>query len=93
MTTHALKCIDNAGGLDRYILNTHPNAMRSRKGMELRQYLRNVLKGIDDGKNLEELKEEFGPKEPVDKRNRPKKEYTNRFYFDYKGARKQMVFC
>ena len=93
VTTHALKKIDDAGGFDRYILNTHPNSMRSRKGMEIRQYLRNVIEGLDEGKNLAELKQEFGPKEPVNKHKPVKKEYTNRFYFDLRGRRKQMVFC
>ena len=93
VTTHALKRIDDIGGFDRYILNTHPNSMRSRKGMEIRQYLRNVLNGLDEGRSLEDLKDEFGPKKPVDKHKPQKKEYTNRFYFDNRGRRKQMVFC
>lgn len=93
VTVHALKRIDDAGGFDRYILKTHANAIQSRKGMEMRQYLRNVLKGLDEGRNLEELKQEFAPKEPGKRRIFIKKEYTNRFYFDQRGPRKQMVFC
>ena len=88
-----MKCIDDVGGFDRYILNTHPNVMRSRKGMEIRQYLRSVMKGLDEGRSLVDLKDEFGPKLPANKHKPVKKEYTNRFYFDIRGPRKQMVFC
>ena len=93
VTTRALKCIDNIGGFDRYILHTHPNVMRSRKGMEIRQYLRNVIKGLDEGRSLADVKDEFGPKKPKNKHRPEKREYTNRFYFDNRGRRKQMVFC
>ena len=93
VTVHALRKIDAAGGFDRYILNTHPNKMMSRKGMEIRLLMRKVMKGLEEGRDLAELKEEFGPKPPVDKRMPQKREYTNRFYFDWKGPRKQTIYC
>ena len=37
VTAHALKCIDKAGGLDNYVLNTPVAKMMSLKGMELKE--------------------------------------------------------
>ena len=37
VTAHALRCIDKAGGLDAYLLNTRPKDLRSNKAMEIRR--------------------------------------------------------
>lgn len=39
VTSHALRCVDNAGGLDPYILNTKPQKLMSLKALELRETL------------------------------------------------------
>ena len=39
VTTHALRCVDRAGGLDNYILNTKPQKLMSNKALELRAEL------------------------------------------------------
>jgi large subunit ribosomal protein L28 len=36
VTTRALRCIDRAGGLDNYLLNTKPTAIASLFGSELK---------------------------------------------------------
>ena len=37
VTAHALRCIDKAGGLDAYLLNTRPKDLLSNKAMEIRR--------------------------------------------------------
>mgnify|MGYP006225167933 FL=1 len=37
VTAHALRCIDKAGGLDAYLLNTRPKDLMSNKAMEIRR--------------------------------------------------------
>ena len=43
VTAHALKCIDKAGGLDNYVLNTPVAKMMSLKGMELKEKMTRAL--------------------------------------------------
>ncbi len=93
VTTKALRWIDKAGGFDRYILDTPGRKLQSRTGMLLKLYLQNVVKGLDEGKKLEDLKEEFAPKPPPNKHIYNPPVHTNRFYFDFQGPRKQVVFC
>eukprot|EP00223_Ostreococcus_mediterraneus_P005138 CAMPEP_0174587944 /NCGR_PEP_ID=MMETSP0929-20130131/33564_1 /TAXON_ID=548131 ORGANISM="Ostreococcus mediterraneus, Strain clade-D-RCC2572" /NCGR_SAMPLE_ID=MMETSP0929 /ASSEMBLY_ACC=CAM_ASM_000573 /LENGTH=134 /DNA_ID=CAMNT_0015770027 /DNA_START=8 /DNA_END=412 /DNA_ORIENTATION=+ len=40
VTTHALRCIDKAGGLDEYILNTRDQDLKSVFALELKSRLR-----------------------------------------------------
>ena len=55
VTAHALKCIDKAGGLDNYVLNTPVAKMMSLKGMELKEKMTRALseerrrRGEDEG--------------------------------------------
>eukprot|EP00898_Chlorokybus_atmophyticus_P004497 jgi/Chlat1/5048/Chrsp33S04998 len=44
VTTHALRCIDKAGGLDSYVLNTKVADLDSAFGLELRQRLQSRLR-------------------------------------------------
>ncbi len=39
VTTHALRSVDKAGGLDAYILSTPPRKLKSISGMRLRERL------------------------------------------------------
>ena len=43
VTTHALRCIDKAGGLDEYILNTRDQDLKSVFALELKSRLRMAL--------------------------------------------------
>ena len=43
-------------------------------------------------KSLDEIKKEIEPRH-IDKHKWIPREYTNRFYFDWKGPRKHMIFC
>lgn len=43
-------------------------------------------------KSLDEIKKEIEPRH-TDKHKWIPREYTNRFYFDWKGPRKHMIFC
>ncbi len=55
VTAHALKCIDKAGGLDNYVLNTPVAKMMSLKGMELKEKMTRAVseerrrRGEEDG--------------------------------------------
>lgn len=46
VTAHALRCIDKAGGLDAYLLNTRPKDLLSNKAMDLR---REIVAAITQG--------------------------------------------
>ena len=43
VTSHALRCIDKAGGLDNYVLNTRAEKMMSTKGLELKEKMMRAL--------------------------------------------------
>jgi len=47
VTAHALRCIDKAGGLDNYVLNTSAEKMASLKGMELKDKMMRALLEVD----------------------------------------------
>lgn len=77
VTAHALKCIDKAGGLDNYVLNTPVAKMMSLKGMELKEKMtraalsserrRRGEEGVKEDSNEAEGEEEGETKTP----NRP----------------------
>ena len=76
VTAHALKCIDKAGGLDNYVLNTPVAKMMSLKGMELKEKMTRALseegrrrgeEGVKQDSNEAEGEEEGETKTP----NRP----------------------
>ena len=58
VTAHALKCIDKAGGLDNYVLNTPVAKMMSLKGIELKEKMTRAL-----SEERRRRGEEDGPKE------------------------------
>ena len=43
VTTHALRCVEKAGGLDRYILDTPERKLDSAVAMDLRETIRKAL--------------------------------------------------
>jgi len=49
VTTHALRCIDNKGGLDNYLLKTTDKDLASLRGVELKKQLQQILKKFPDG--------------------------------------------
>ncbi|EDO35933.1 predicted protein, partial [Nematostella vectensis] len=42
-TTHAMRCIDKAGGFDNYILNTKDSKLQSKAAIELKNLMSKVL--------------------------------------------------
>lgn len=74
VTAHALKCIDKAGGLDNYVLNTPVAKMMSLKGMELKEKMtraalsserrRRGEEGVKEDSNEAEGEEEGETKTP-----------------------------
>merc|ERR1719199_914545 len=49
VTTHALRCIDNKGGLDNYLLKTKDEDIASIRGLELKKQVQEILKKFPDG--------------------------------------------
>ena len=78
VTAHALKCIDKAGGLDNYVLNTPVAKMMSLKGMELKEKMTRALseerrrRGEDEGVK-EDSNEAEGEEEEEGKTKTPKR--------------------
>ena len=72
---------------------SHDQKLKSRKAIELKNYLLNVKKGKDEGIPLEELKNLYGPKPPISKHVWIPRVYTNRFYYQWKGPHKHVVYC
>ena len=92
-TNRAACEIDRAGGFDNYILNTPDRVLVSNAAISLKRKMETVRKMIEyDGKSLEDIKKEIAPK-VVSKHIWIPREYTNRYYFDWKGPRRHMVFC
>ena len=63
VTSHALRCIDKAGGLDNYVLNTRAEKMMSTKGLELKEkIMRALLKvEVDGGVGEDPRNDSFPP--------------------------------
>ena len=89
----AVRRIDFAGGFDNYILRTPDEKLVSRAAIDLKNHMNKVIEMKAKGdKTLEEIKEELKPKE-VNKHVWIPREYKTRFYYDWKGPRKQMIYC
>ena len=89
----ALRCIDKAGGLDNYIINTPEITLHSKLAIDLKKLMVWVVKCKEEGVEMEQIRSEVFPKPRISRHVHIPKEYNNRFYFDWKGPRKQMVFC
>jgi len=92
-TTHAMRCIDKAGGFDNYILNTKDSKLVSNAAIRLKSLMLQIKKKREAGKSEDLIKDEvYRPRKP-----HPHKAivrtYTDRFYYDWKGPRKQVVYC
>ena len=92
-STHALRCIDKAGGFDNYIINTKDKWLHSRTAIELKKLMLEVLKCKEQGMLMSEIRKEVFPQPKVSKHVHIPKTYTTRFYFDWRGPRKQVVYC
>ena len=44
VTTHAMRCVEKAGGLDRYLLDTPVKKLQSELAVELRAKIAEALK-------------------------------------------------
>eukprot|EP00976_Prorocentrum_cordatum_P100133 1192106-Prorocentrum_minimum.AAC.4 len=49
VTTHALRCIDNKGGLDNYLLKTKDEDIASIRGIELKKQISEIMKKFPNG--------------------------------------------
>ncbi|XP_015767427.1 PREDICTED: 50S ribosomal protein L28-like isoform X2 [Acropora digitifera] len=92
-STHALRCIDKAGGFDNYIINTKEKWLHSRTAIELKRLMFEVLKCKEQGMPMSQIKKEVFPKPKVSRHVYIPRTYDTRFYFDWKGPRKQVIFC
>lgn len=92
-STHALRCIDKAGGFDNYIINTKEKWLLSRSAIELKRLMFEVLKCKEQGMPMSQIKKEVFPKPKVSRHVYIPRTYDTRFYFDWKGPRKQVIFC
>ena len=92
-STHALRCIDKAGGFDNYIINTKEKWLHSRTAIELKHLMFEVLKCKEQGMPMNQIKKEVFPKPKVSRHVYIPRTYDTRFYFDWKGPRKQVIFC
>ena len=92
-STHALRCIDKAGGFDNYIINTKVKWLHSRTAIELKKLMLEVLKCKEQGMPMSQIRKEVFPQPKVSKHVHIPKTYTTRFYFDWRGPRKQVVYC
>ncbi|XP_057289500.1 39S ribosomal protein L28, mitochondrial-like [Hydractinia symbiolongicarpus] len=92
-TMKAVRQIDHAGGFDNYILNTPDKFLVSNYALALKRKMETVQRMLNYGeKSLEEIKEEIKPR-IVSKHVWIPRNYTNRFYFDWKGPRRHTIFC
>ena len=92
-STHALRCIDKAGGFDNYIINTKEKWLHSRTAIELKHLMLEVVRCKEHGMAMSEIRKEVFPKPKVSRHVHIPKTFTTRFYFDWKGPRKQVVYC
>ncbi|XP_067042664.1 large ribosomal subunit protein bL28-like [Acropora muricata] len=92
-STHALRCIDKAGGFDNYIINTKEKWLHSRTAIEMKRLMFEVLKCKEQGMPMSQIKKEVFPKPKVSRHVYIPRTYDTRFYFDWKGPRKQVIFC
>ncbi|XP_031575442.1 uncharacterized protein LOC116309048 [Actinia tenebrosa] len=91
-TTHAMRCIDKAGGFDNYILNTKDSKLHSRAAIDLKKLMNKVLVCKNEGMEIDEIKVKVFPQPKVSCHQYIPKDYTDSFYFDWRG-RKQIVHC
>jgi len=92
-STHALRCIDKAGGFDNYIINTKEKWLHSRTAIELKRLMFEVLRCKEQGMPMSQIKKEVFPRPKVSRHVYIPRTYDTRFYFDWKGPRKQVIFC
>ena len=92
-TNRAAREIDQDGGFDNYILNTPDRVLKSNAAVSMKRKLETVQRMVEYGdKSLDEIKKEITPK-ITSKHVWVPREYVNRYYFDWKGPRKHMIFC
>lgn len=63
VTTHALRCMDKAGGLDEYILNTRDQDLKSVFALELKQRLKEAKKAMGDAREVVAFEEASSSRE------------------------------
>ena len=66
-STHALRCIDKAGGFDNYIMNTKDKWLHSRTAIELKKLMLEVLKCKEQGMPMSQIRKKVFPQPKVSK--------------------------
>ena len=66
-STHALRCIDKAGGFDNYIINTKDKWLHSRTAIELKKLMLEVLKCKEQGMPMSQIRTKVFPQPKVSK--------------------------
>ena len=92
VTIKALRCIDDAGGFDNYIINTHERTLDSKLAIDLKKLMLHVLKCKEEGVEMNQIREEVFPKPPPNRHIYVPKVYMDRFYFDWKGLANKWFF-
>ena len=92
-TTHAMRCIDKAGGFDNYILNTKASKLKSNSAIQLKNIMMKVKERKEAGIPMNQIKDEVYPLPKVNCHTPIIRTYSDRFYYDWKGPRKQVVYC
>ena len=64
VSVKALRCIDEAGGFDNYIINTHERTLDSKLAIDLKKLMTSVLKCKEEGIGMDQIREEVFPKPP-----------------------------
>ena len=77
-STHALRCIDKAGGFDNYIINTKDKWLHSRAAIDLKKLMLEVLKCKEQGMPMSQIRKEVFPQPKVSKHVHIPKRYTTR---------------
>jgi len=89
----AIRAIDQAGGIDNYILRTSDKTLCSKFAIALKRKMETVERMLEYGdKSLVEIKKEIAPRN-YNKHVWIPREYNNRFYYDWRGPRRHMIYC
>lgn len=92
-TNKALREIDRAGGFDNYIMRTPDKVLCSNFAIQLKRRMETVNRFLSyTDMTLEDIKEEITPVK-VSKHVWVPRTYSERFYFDWRGTRRHMIFC
>ena len=88
-----MRCIDKAGGFDNYILNTKASKLKSNAAIRLQNLMIKVKDKKEAGISMDQIREEVYPLPKVGSHTPIVRTFSDRFYYDWKGPRKQVIYC